>query len=167
MNWHRGEAMPKQRVKVGRRIKEMSRKTPRPLMPGRPRIYNETHMKYLTYVDIAKRLWMSDYRPLVDEAIQEHPDLSATVQAHMDAAPGHYRRMLTSNPDPYKLAAYVDRANLRIAEMMEEMDGMASQKVRSVLKEARGISFKIQGIAVAQGKAASYSGNPLSIPQLF
>ena len=133
-------------------------------MPGRPRIYNETKMKYLTYLEIAKRLWMGDYRPLVDDAIQEHPDLAATVQAHMDAAPGHYRRLLMSNPDPCKLEAYVEKTNLRLAELLEEMDGMASQKVRSVLKEARGISFKIQGIAVAQVKAASYPGDPTQFP---
>ena len=157
--------MPKQSALVGRRRKQNAHHVAaRPLMPGRPRIYNETKMKYLTYLEIAKRLWMGNYRPLVDDAIQEHPDLAATVQAHMDAAPGHYRRLLMSNPDPCKLEAYVEKTNLRLAELLEEMDGMASQKVRSVLKEARGISFKIQGIAVAQVKAASYSGDPTQFP---
>jgi hypothetical protein len=146
---------------VGRRLKGATR---RPLASlsdaavGRPRIYTEQKLKYYSYRDIAERLWLPDYRPIVEAAIAEHPAMAETITGYLSAAPGHYKRLLASNSDPTQLAAYSAKVDLRLAELIGEIDGMASQKCKSVLKEAKGIAFKLTGISMCQVKAASYSG---------
>ena len=132
---------------------------------GRPRKYDELKLKYLKYTDIAERLWLNDYRPLVADAIDAHPTLAGTLTPYLSSAPGHYKRLLASQPDTSALQAYQRKVDTRLAELLEEIDGIASQKCRSVLKEARGIAFKIQGISMSQVKSASYSGaNPIPLP---
>ena len=127
--------------------------------PGQPRKHDEHNLKYLGHTDLSARLWQHDYRPLVAAAIAEHPDLAAEIQRHLDNAPGHYRRLLASNPDPSKLLAYEQKMDVQIAEHLETLDGMASQKCRSVLKEARGIAFKLGGMSMAQVKIKVKTGS--------
>ena len=155
--------MPKQKHKIGRvakssRAAAASQVGSRPT--GRPRKYDDLHLKYMTYKAIAHSLWLPDYRPLVEAVIADHPAIAASITHYLESAQRNlYSRRLAALDDTALAEQYAAKLDVRLAELLEEIDGIASQKCRSVLKEAKGIAFKLQGISVSQVKAASYSGD--------